>query len=414
MNFKTIKISLLAIFLICCQLSIKAQLAEKVELTKDNQLLGLGTYYTVRSEILQEDRPIIISLPKGYEEGEANYPVLYLLDGLQNIKHVVGTVELLTESGIVPPVIIVGIESLDRSRDFTPSTAGENVYGGTGDSGIPQSGGAPRFLQFLQNELIPYVEYNYRTHPYRILEGHSFGGLFSVFTLMEKPELFDAFIIQSPALWWNSEEMSKKAPTFFKSHLTLDKSIYFGIGGGDGWGMRKELTHYTEVIKNNESGNLHWMHEEVGDEGHDDARLILNYNGVKFIFSDLKSTREFEENYSDESFLKGEQQLMNKYGEKARRPVGDYFDLALKLKNDNNLLGAITVFKRASVAYPKYVGILTNLAQLYEENKQTEKAIDTYVLGIEMSKKYKLGYEDGFEKKIEELKKTNDTLYKTH
>ena len=85
--------------------------------------------------------------------------------------------------------------------------------------------------------------------------------------------------------------------------------------------------------------------------------------------------------------------------------MGDYFDLALKLKNDKNVLGAITVFKRASEAYPKYVGILTNLAQLYEESNQIDKAIDTYVLGIEMSKKYKLGFEDGFQKKIEELKK---------
>ncbi|HPF50042.1 MAG TPA: alpha/beta hydrolase-fold protein [Draconibacterium sp.] len=405
MNYKTLKISLVVLFLISCQFSIRAQLAEKIEVSNNNQLLGLGTYNHLYSEILKENRPFIISLPSGYKESDTGYPVLYLLDGVQNIKHVVGTVELLTESGIVPPMIIVGIESLDRTRDFTPSTAGKNVYGGSGNADLPQSGGASKFLQFLHKELIPYVESNYRTHPYRILEGHSFGGLFSVYTLMEKPELFDALIVQSPALWWNSEEMTKKAPAFFKSHSDMNKSIYFGIGGGDGWGMRQELIRYTEVIKNNEPKPLHWMHEEVGDEGHDDARLILNYNGLKFIFSDLKPTQEFSENYSNESFLKEEQQLMNKYGEKARRPVGDYFDLAFKLKNDENLSGAITVFKRASEAYPKYVGILTNLAQLYEVSNQTDKAIDTYVLGIELSKRFKLGYEDGFQKKIEELKK---------
>lgn len=405
MNYKSIKISLAVLFLIFCQFSIKAQIAENIELTKDNQLLGLGTYYTLRSEILQEDRPIIISLPNGYKESEANYPVLYLLDGLGNIKHEVGTVELLTESGIVPPMIIVGIESLDRSRDLTPSMAGENVYGGTGNADIPQSGGAPKFLQFLQKELIPFVESNYRTHPYRILEGHSFGGLFSVYALMENPELFDAIIIQSPALWWNSEEMTKKATAFFKSHSDLNKAIYFGIGGGDGWGMQQELIRYTDVIKNSNPKNLRWMHEEVGSEGHDDARLILNYYGLKFIFSDLKPSEEFQERYSDEAFLKGEQRLMDKYGEDAKRPVGDYYDLGMKLTNNENPLGAITVFKRASEAYPKYVGILTNLAQLYEKTSQTNEAIDTYILGIEMSKKYKLGYEDGFQKEIEKLKK---------
>ena len=405
MNYKKKQISLTVLFLILCQLGIKAQIADKIELTKDNELLGLGTYLTIESEILPEDRPIIISLPNGYEESEAHYPVLYLLDGLGNIKHVVGTIELLTESGIVPPMIIVGIESLDRARDLTPSNAGENVYGGSGNAGIPQSGGAPKFLRFLQNELIPYVESNYRTHPYRILEGHSFGGLFSVYALMEKPELFDALIVQSPALWWNNEEMTKKATAFFNSHPDLNKSIYFGIGGGDGWGMRKELIRYTEVIKNDGPKNLHWKHEEVGNEGHDDARLILNYHGLKFIFSDLKPTKEFQENYSNETFLKGEQKLINKYGKSARRPVGDYFDLAMKLIDDENPFGAIIVFKRAYEAYPKYVGILTNLAQLYEKTGQINKAIDTYVLGIEMSKKYKLGYEDGFQNEIEKLKK---------
>ena len=96
-HYKLIKISLSVLFLIFFQFSVHAQLADRIELTEDHQLLGLGTQYILKSEILQEDRPIIISLPKGYKESKTNYPVLYLLDGLAYIKHVVGTVELLTE-----------------------------------------------------------------------------------------------------------------------------------------------------------------------------------------------------------------------------------------------------------------------------------------------------------------------------
>lgn len=259
------------------QFSIHAQLAEKIELTANNELLGLGKQHMLKSDVLQEDRPIIISLPVGYSESQANYPVIYVLDGLGNIKHTVGTIELLTESGLIPPLIVVGIESLDRSRDLTPSNAGQNVYGGTGDAGIPQSGGAPKFLSFLSSELIPYIEANYRTHPYRILEGHSFGGLFGVFALMDSPEVFDAFIIEAPALWWNKEEMTEKAKEFFKSNATLNKAVYFGIGGGDGWGMRQELIRYVDVVKQNKPKNFRWLHEEVGDEDHDASRLLLNF-----------------------------------------------------------------------------------------------------------------------------------------
>jgi len=401
---KILKNTLFVFIIAFMHLNVNAQIAEKIELTNDNQLLGLGTQYMLKSEVLQEDRPVIISLPLGYNVNEANYPVLYLIDGLDNIKHEVGTVELLTQSGILPPMIIVAIESLNRTRDLTPSNAGQNVFGGTGNAGISQSGGAPKFLQFIENELIPFVELNFRTHPYRILEGHSLGGLFSAYVLMDKPELFDALIIQSPALWWNKEEMTKKAKEFFKSKTSLDKSVYFGIGGGDGWGMRQELIRYVEVVKENKPENFRWKHEEIGDEGHDDARILLNYYGLKFVFSDLKVSKELLNNYSKQNFLKGEKHIIDKYGKKARRPAGDYFDLLTKLLKDENTLEAITVLKRASEAYPKYAMLLNKLAQLYEQTNQIDKAIEAYKSGIKVSKKLKLGNEEGYQKEIDRLK----------
>jgi predicted alpha/beta superfamily hydrolase len=130
-----------------------AQLARKIELTSDNKLAGLGQQHLIQSEILQEERPIIVSLPNEYGDNDADYPVIYVLDGLENIKHTVGTIEILSESGLIPQMIIVGIHSLDRARDLTPSKAGQNEYGGTGDAGISQSGGAKQFLQFISDEL---------------------------------------------------------------------------------------------------------------------------------------------------------------------------------------------------------------------------------------------------------------------
>ena len=406
MNFKSIKISLAIISAIFIQLTATAQVADKIELTENNQLLGLGTQYIVKSKILQEDRPIIISLPIGYEEGKANYPVLYLLDGLGNIKHQVGTVELLTESGIIPPMIIVAIESLDRARDLTPSHAGKDVHGGAG-ADIPQSGGATNFLQFLENELIPYVESNFRTHPYRLLEGHSFGGLFCTYALMNKPELFNAFIIQAPALWWNKEEMTEQAKDFFKSNDSLDISVYFGAGEAEGWGMRQELARYVNVIKQNAPKKFRWKHEETtSGEEHMDSRLLLNYYGLKFVFSDLKASEDLKTNYSDASFLRGEQGLRDKYGPNSRRPASDYFNIIMELLNKENNMEAITVYKRAAEAYPKYIMFLNNLAALYEKTNQLDKAIETYKSAITVSKKMKLGYEEGYQKEIERLTKS--------
>jgi len=96
---------------------------------------------------------------------------------------------------------------------------------------------------------------------------------------------------------------------------------------------------------------------------------------------------------------------MNKYGQHARRPVSNYVDIALKLLKEENNLGAIVVFNRAVETYPKYIGLLTNLARLYEKTKQDNKAIDTYKLAIQLSKKLKLGQEEDFKKEINRLKK---------
>jgi predicted alpha/beta superfamily hydrolase len=405
MSNKLIKFSISVLFIIFFQFDAHAQLAEKIPLTADNQLLGLGTQYILESDILQEERPIIISLPPGYDDSQGSYPVLYLLDGLGNIKHQVGTVELLTESGIIPPIIVVAIESLDRARDLTPSKAGEDAYAGAATD-IPQSGGAPKFLKFLEEELIPYVESNYRTHPYRLLEGHSFGGLFCAYTLMTKPELFNSFIIQAPALWWNKEEMTQQAKEFFSTTNSLDKSAYFGTGGAEGWGMRQELSRYVDVIKLNSPENFHYKHEEIpGDEEHDDSRLLLNYYGLKFVFSDLKVSENLLKNYSDELFLEGEQQLIEKYGQYVRRPASDYVNIIIELLNQENKYGAITVYKRAAEAYPKYIMFLNNLAVLYEETNQIDKAIKTYKRAIEVSNRLKLGNENGYLKEIDKLKK---------
>lgn len=155
---KTIYSLLLVILFTSCQKKINKEISTNKNFEIEDSLV-IGSKHIFDSKIMDEDRPIIISLPKGYKESDANYPVLYLTDGLQNIWHVIGTVEVLTRTGGIPPMIIVGIESTNRDRDFSP-TINENW---------PKSGGGPKYLNFIENELIPYIDTNYRTHPFRVL-----------------------------------------------------------------------------------------------------------------------------------------------------------------------------------------------------------------------------------------------------
>lgn len=149
---------------------------------------------------------------------------------------------------------------------------------------------------------------------------------------------------------------------------------------------------------------MKWKHEEVGDEDHNQSRLLLNYHGLRYLFSDLKNMPQTADNFDSESFLKTEKQLMEKYGALTRRPAMEYVMLYSALLEQGNTQEAITVLKRATEAYPMYIGLLNNLAQLYEKNKQTALAIETYETAIAISKKYKLGYEEGYAKEIKRLK----------
>ena len=186
------------------------------------------------------------------------------------------------------------------------------------------------------------------------------------------------------------------------------QTVYFGIGGGDGWGMRQELKRYVDVVKQHSPKEFKWLHEEVGDEGHMASRLLLNYNGLRFLFSDTKINEDLINDFSISSFLESEKRLKNKYGELARRPAEEYFNLVSILIEKGNDLGAISVLKSASEAYPMYIGLLTYLAKLYEKTNQKDKAIDTYLLGVEVSKQYKLGQEDDLLKAVDNLRKTNN------
>ncbi len=394
-----LKQSLFALSLIILFSSCQQNFNKKntgIENTKNSDSITIGLKHIITSKILNEDRQIIISLPEGYAKSNANYPVLYLTDGFQNIEHVRGSVEILTRTGNIPPIIIVGIKSVNRERDFILTKTESN----------PKSGGGKQFLAFIETELIPYIDSTYRTNSFRVLEGHSLGGLFAASTLIEKPEIFQGFIIMSPAFWWNNEELTNKAKVFFKTNSNLEKSLFFGIGKKESskeFGMRKELANFINVLKANKPQKLNFEHKEFDDEGHMSSPLLSNYYGLKFIFKDLKYSDSFKTNYSDEEFLKKEEEIIDKYGESAKRTGESYYELGAAIYKEN-LLGAITVFKRSVEVYPYDINLITTLAKLYEKNKDFSKSIDTYKYAIEVSKKYNFGKEKEFQREIDKLK----------
>jgi predicted alpha/beta superfamily hydrolase len=123
--------------------------------------------------------------------GKGRYPVIYLLDGDANFNDIVSITKFMSNAGLCPPMIVVGILHPARMTDLTFGTDKETP-------GVVGKG--EQFLRYIEKELMPYIESNYPTASYKTLIGHSVGGLTVVNTMIHHPDLFDAYVSLDGAL----------------------------------------------------------------------------------------------------------------------------------------------------------------------------------------------------------------------
>lgn len=190
----------------------------------------LGQIQEIDSKILAEKRILNIYLPDGYNAKDTlKYPVIYLLDGSadEDFIHVVGLVQYNTFPWIdrIPQSIVVGIANINRKRDLTSPATVEILK-----QQMPSQGGSEKFIAFLEKELQPFIEKNYKTTNSKMIIGQSLGGLLATEILFKNPELFSKYVIISPSLWWNDGELLKMNPKLLKESFTQKKDIYIGVG----------------------------------------------------------------------------------------------------------------------------------------------------------------------------------------
>ncbi len=178
----------------------------------------IGSEFIINSSILTEYRTCLIHLPDSYNDSsdvKKKYPNMNLLDGYTHFNTASGIVHFMgsdrNRNHFIPETIIIAIENVDRERDFTVTklkTKRQNTMGG-----------GRNFLDFIEKELIPYVDKNYRTEPHRILAGHSLGGLLALNSYMDENSLFNAYISIDPSIWWDKQMMTEKVDAILPSSL---------------------------------------------------------------------------------------------------------------------------------------------------------------------------------------------------
>ena len=239
----------------------------------------IGERLVIQSRVLNEPRPLMIAKPARYDEEADAYPVLYLLDGDTHFHHTSGIVSFLAETKRAPEMLVVAVPNTNRNRDLTPPTQAELDL-----RFAPIHGGAEVFLRFFSDELIPFVERSYRTRPYRILVGHSFGGLFAINALTKRPNLFNAYIAIDPSLHWNDQKLVAQADAFFQETTELEADLYITAAWGGGkvlGGVRK----LAGVLEEKAPAGFRWNVRYMPEEDHISIPHRATYLALDTIFA---------------------------------------------------------------------------------------------------------------------------------
>jgi len=244
----------------------------------------------IRSAIMNEERRVIIHLPRNYSNDTSQmYPVMYVLDGTSQDQHTADKVAVLSDAGLIPNAIVVGLPNTrgNRERDQTPPFMRRDV-----NDANSAFGAADKFLSFIEKELVPFVESNYRTSGYRTLSGNSRGGLFVLYSLIEKPDLFQARFCYSTPVWRFENLMVHKTNEFLRSSSRVDSFLYLSVGQKETDQMIDGFKKLVEALEKIRLKRFRWVADYTPFAVHQDNALISTSKGLAEWGKYFKETRK--------------------------------------------------------------------------------------------------------------------------
>ncbi len=341
--------------------------------------ISIGEKVTLQSKVLDEERKMLVYLPDGYDLTTASYPVMYLLDGGYHFLHVSGVVQFLSGQGIIPQTIVVAITNVDRGRDFTPTKIEKKA----------NTGGAEKFMSFISEELMPYVNKNYRTQPYEILVGHSLGGTFATYALLNNPEVFDAYMAISPYLAYDDNFLVEK--TLEKLQASYNSNKFFYMTLGDEPKYTETVENFVKTVKAASPDGLELKYVHMEKEDHGSIPHLSIYNGLETIYAGWKLPKDsYKEGLAtiDEHY----KMLSDKYGYEIETPEYIINIMGYTYMGDKEFDKAIKVLKENVKRYPKSANVYDSLGEAYEKNDQMADAKKNYEKSVAIAEKEEHAY----------------------
>lgn len=342
--------------------------------------------FNLKSEVLGEERTILVRTPAGYERNGQRYPVLYMTDGDAHMLHTSGTVSFLARNNRMPEMIVVGITNTDRTRDLSPTHVAQAP--GHPNVRFPTSGGSDKCLKFIETELIPHIESKYRTQPFRTLAGHSLGGLFAVHTMITRPELFNAYIAVSPSLQWDNFVMIDRAKEFFKNRKDYNRTLYVTLGNEPG-DIGDSFNLFKDVLAKQQTKGFVWEAVQMSDEDHGSIVLRSHYAGLRKAFDGWQYPRDPNTGAIIGDFKAIEdhfRKLSERLGFTLHPPEQLVNLIGYQLMGAGRVDDAFAAFKSNVERYPNSANVYDSLAEAYERNNKLDLARPLYEKAVALGK----------------------------
>ncbi len=371
--------------------------ADKKEVHRDistsENTIAIGFVDSLYSNILHEERKVWIYIPNSFSysiyTGQRNYPVAYLLDGNTHFHAFTGILEHLSEENgnlVCPDMMVVGILNTNRNRDFTPTT----------DVDVKESGGGEKFSEFIEKELLPHIDSIYHPLPFRMLVGHSYGGLAAINIMLHHAAPFNAFLAIDPSLSWDNQVILKQADTLLAKTDFGNKRLFIGIANtmgsdislkrlqqdtsADNRHIRSLLT-FVNYLKNKDLRSLRWDYNFYEDEDHYSVPIRAEYDALHFIFRNYPFTAYnelFDSTISTDSAKRivtdHFQNLSSELGYRVLPPEHFINAVAGMFLRDRLVARSEAFYVMNVQCYPQSSNANKSMAEFYARQNEKEKA----------------------------------------
>lgn len=324
-------------------------------------IIQLGTPGSLQSQVLSQEMSLSLHLPQGYDQGSERYPVIIMMGSEFRERFALwaSTLDYMSGQGQIPKMILVGVDLSQGNGVLLPDR----------QTGSTES--TDKHLRFINDELIPFVDAEYRTVPYRVLFGASNSGFFAVYALLQEPNSFNAFLSSSPMLSWAEDLLTQKAEAL-KQKTELRPSFLSVIYSDDDYEqVTQSIPKFMDTLK---AQGLPWLtlNDEIkSNQGHVPASDINGHLNALFPDFNPKASLEFLD-----AARAHYEAISKRYGFSIPVPSDRLFDMGIQQIIAKNLTEARKTFEYAVKTYPhqgrSYVGI--GLVERDEGNKEQAMA----------------------------------------